>query len=125
MQVDRVRAAGRAKGGRCPGRSCSDDKPVACFDAFPKAAHRFAQNTGCTAYGTLAELLDDPNVDIVTICTPSGAHMEPAIAAARGPADRRAGGHGSPSPAPSARDGAARGWWSWTRDLSRWSRIWV
>jgi len=58
-------------------------KPVACFDAFPKAAHRFAQNTGCTAYGTLAELLDDPNVDIVTICTPSGAHMEPAIAAAR------------------------------------------
>ena len=28
-------------------------------------------------------MLADPNVDIVTIATPSGAHMEPAVAAAR------------------------------------------
>ncbi len=27
-------------------------------------------------------MLDDPRVDVVTICTPSGAHLEPAVAAA-------------------------------------------
>mgnify|MGYP003707262417 CR=1 FL=1 len=56
---------------------------TACFDAFPAAADRFAAaNPGVTAYATLDEMLADPGVDIVTICTPSGAHRDPAIAAA-------------------------------------------
>jgi predicted dehydrogenase len=55
---------------------------VACFDAFPKSAERLAGETGCTAYDDLAKMLADPKVDIVTICTPSGAHMEPAVMAA-------------------------------------------
>ncbi len=58
-------------------------KLVACFDAFPKAAARLAAETGCQAYDQLDAMLADPKVDVVTICTPSGAHMEPAVAAAR------------------------------------------
>ncbi|MFT7642673.1 MAG: UDP-N-acetyl-2-amino-2-deoxyglucuronate dehydrogenase [Pirellulaceae bacterium] len=58
-------------------------KVVACFDMFPSSAEKFATANGCTAYADLAAMLADPAVDIVTICTPSGAHMEPAIAAAR------------------------------------------
>jgi len=55
----------------------------ACFDAFPSAADRFAAaNPGVTAHATLDDMLADPAVDIVTICTPSGAHRDPAIAAA-------------------------------------------
>jgi len=56
---------------------------VACFDTFPKSAERFAAQENCTAYTDLKEMLADPKVDVVTICTPSGAHLEPAVAAAR------------------------------------------
>ena len=58
-------------------------KLVACFDQFPAAADKLAAETGCRAYHQLDELLADPQVDIVTIGTPSGAHMEPALAAAK------------------------------------------
>ena len=58
-------------------------KLVACFDAIPAAADRLAAATGCRAYHELAEMLADPAVDVVTIGTPSGAHLEPAVAAAR------------------------------------------
>lgn len=57
-------------------------KLTACFDMFPKSADRLASETGCTPYHKLDEMLADPQVDIVTICTPSGAHMEPAVQAA-------------------------------------------
>ena len=57
-------------------------KLVACFDMFPAAADRFAETHGCTAYHSLDDMLADPNVDVVNICTPSGAHLEPAVAAA-------------------------------------------
>jgi predicted dehydrogenase len=58
-------------------------KVVACYDSFPAAADRFAAAQGCRGYHDLAAMLADPDVDVVTIGTPSGAHMEPAIAAAR------------------------------------------
>lgn len=58
-------------------------KLVACYDSFPAAADRLAQSTGCRAYHDLDAMLADPQVTIVTIGTPSGAHMEPAVAAAR------------------------------------------
>jgi UDP-N-acetyl-2-amino-2-deoxyglucuronate dehydrogenase len=58
-------------------------KLVACFDAFPAAADRLAAETGCKAYHDLDQMLADPAVDVVTIGTPSGAHMEPAVAAAK------------------------------------------
>lgn len=55
---------------------------VACFDNRPQAADRLAQSTGCKAYHDLDAMLADPAVDVVTIGTPSGVHMEPALAAA-------------------------------------------
>lgn len=58
-------------------------KLAACFDQFPAAADKLAEETGCKAYHNLDEMLADPKVDIVTIGTPSGAHMEPAVAAAK------------------------------------------
>ncbi|MEX0676775.1 MAG: Gfo/Idh/MocA family oxidoreductase [Pirellulales bacterium] len=56
---------------------------VACFDAVPAAADRLAQAQGCRAYHSLEQLLADPAVDVVTVGTPSGAHLEPAVAAAQ------------------------------------------
>ena len=58
-------------------------KLVACYDAIPAAADKLAVATGCTAYRDLDAMLADPAVEVVTIGTPSGAHMEPAVAAAR------------------------------------------
>ncbi len=58
-------------------------KLVAGFDKVAPAADRLAAETGCKAYYDLDEMLADPAVDVVTIGTPSGAHLEPAVAAAR------------------------------------------
>ncbi len=58
-------------------------KLTACFDQFNDAADRLADEVGCRAYHKLSDMLADPQVDVVTICSPSGAHMEPAIAAAK------------------------------------------
>jgi predicted dehydrogenase len=56
---------------------------VACFDAVPAAADKLAGELGCQAYHALDALLADPHVNVVTIGTPSGAHLEPAVAAAQ------------------------------------------
>jgi predicted dehydrogenase len=56
---------------------------VACFDNMPGAADKLAEELGCKAYHKLDDMLADPAVHVVTIGTPSGAHMEPAVAAAR------------------------------------------
>lgn len=60
-----------------------DAELVACFDVTPEAAERLASETGCKAYADLDAMLADSQVDIVTVGTPSGVHMEPAIAAAK------------------------------------------
>src|SRR5262252_2412072 len=58
-------------------------KLVACFDSIPAAVEKFAAEAGCRGYTNLDDMLADPKVQIVTIATPSGAHMEPAVAAAK------------------------------------------
>ena len=58
-------------------------KLVACFDNYTPSAEKLAAMYKCKAYSSLDEMLADPKVDVVTIGTPSGAHMEPAIAAAK------------------------------------------
>jgi len=55
---------------------------IACYDTISAAAEKLAEETGCKAYRELDELLADPAVEVVTVATPSGAHMEPAVAAA-------------------------------------------
>jgi len=58
-------------------------KLVGCCDTIPAAADRLAAEFDCRACHKLGDLLDDPRIDVVVIGTPSGAHMEPAVAAAR------------------------------------------
>lgn len=58
-------------------------KVAACFNQNTDKAEAFAKEYQCRAYQTLDAMLADPDVQIVNVCTPSGAHLEPAIAAAR------------------------------------------
>src|SRR5262245_12212568 len=58
-------------------------KVTACFDSFTSAADKFGAEIGCKVYHDLDAMLADKAVDVVTICTPSGVHMEPAVAAAK------------------------------------------
>lgn len=58
-------------------------KLVGCFNQTHSRAEKFADETKCRAYATLDELLADPQIQVVTICTPSGAHLEPALAAVK------------------------------------------
>ncbi len=62
---------------------CRGAKLVAGFDMIPAAADKLSEAFGCTPYYDLDEMLADPRVEVVTIATPSGAHMEPAVAAAK------------------------------------------
>lgn len=55
---------------------------VACTSNRMEKAAEFAKQHGGTAYETLDAMLADPKVDAVTICTPSGSHMVPGLAAA-------------------------------------------
>ena len=54
-----------------------------CCSRDSQKAAAFAGQHSCRAYTDLAQFLADPALDAVTICTPSGAHLEPALAAAR------------------------------------------
>ncbi len=58
-------------------------KLVGCYSRRRASADGFAAEHHCTPHDDLKSLLADPQVDVVTICTPSGAHLEPAVAAAR------------------------------------------
>lgn len=58
-------------------------KVAACYSRSFDSAQALAAEFGGQPYDSLDKMLADPQVDIVTICTPSGAHMEPAIAAAK------------------------------------------
>lgn len=56
---------------------------VAVYDRNPERAKAFAEQNGCAYHEDYDEFLANSEIDIVTICTPSGAHMEPAVAAAK------------------------------------------
>lgn len=56
---------------------------VACYDQFPAASEKLAEEFGCKAYQDFNAFLADPEIQIVTVGTPSGAHLEPAVAAAK------------------------------------------
>ena len=56
---------------------------VGCFNHNLEKAQAFAGEHGCQAYDKLDAMLADLDIHVVTICTPSGAHLEPAIAAAK------------------------------------------
>jgi len=52
-----------------------------CFNRNLDRAAEFANEYRIRSYKTLEEFLADPELEIVTIGTPSGTHMEPAVAA--------------------------------------------
>ena len=52
------------------------------FSRNKKRAEALAKQTGTTAYTDYKKFLAHPGLDIVTICTPSGTHLEPTAAAA-------------------------------------------
>lgn len=49
----------------------------------PANANTFAKKYNCKAFANYAEMLESSEIDIVTIATPSGNHMEPALEAAK------------------------------------------
>lgn len=58
-------------------------KLVACCDIVPGKAKDFAaQHGGPRAYDAMEAMLADPEVQVVSVCTPSGLHSECCIAAA-------------------------------------------
>ncbi len=58
-------------------------KLIAVFSRSEERAQKFAAEHNIKGYSQLENFLSDPDIDVVTICTPSGAHMEPAIEAAK------------------------------------------
>ncbi len=48
-------------------------------DAIAERARERVSQYGGTTWDTIDDLAADPNVDAVSICTPSGAHLEPAV----------------------------------------------
>ena len=57
-------------------------KLVACYDHVQQASDRLATATGCRAYYDLKPFLADKEIEVVTVCTPSGSHQDPAVLAA-------------------------------------------
>ena len=55
---------------------------IAVCDINKARADEMASKHNCKSYGSYQELCRDKEIDIVTIATPSGLHMEPSIAAA-------------------------------------------
>ena len=54
---------------------------VACASRSAAKATEFGARHGCAAYHDMAEFLRHPGLQAVSIGTPSGAHLEPALAA--------------------------------------------
>lgn len=55
---------------------------VACYSRSRESADRFAAEHRCRPFDSLEEMLADSEIDAVSICSPSGAHLDPALAAA-------------------------------------------
>lgn len=55
---------------------------IGCTSRSWDKTEAFAQDFSCQAYRQLDEMLANPAIQVVTICTPSGAHCEPTLAAA-------------------------------------------
>ena len=58
-------------------------KLVACQSRRLTSAEKLASEYGCEPYDDLKAMLANPKVDVGTVCTPSGAHMDPALLAAK------------------------------------------
>ncbi len=67
-------------------RNSEQAEVVAYCDAERERAEKFNQEYSggqARTYARFEELVEDPRVDVVSVCTPSGLHLEPILAAAR------------------------------------------
>ena len=64
-------------------RDIPNAKFVACCDTVVPKAQALAGKYGAKAYGSYEEMVKSDDINVVTIATPSGLHMEPTIAAAQ------------------------------------------
>ncbi len=55
---------------------------VGCYSRAMEKTTEFAAQHGCRAFESLEAMLADGEIDAITICSPSGAHLDPALAAA-------------------------------------------
>lgn len=56
---------------------------IGCVSRSSEKSREFAEKHGCRVFESLDSMLSDPEIDAVSICSPSGAHLDPAIDAAR------------------------------------------
>ena len=56
---------------------------VALYDVDHDRACELAEHHGATAYNSLDDLLDDPDIDAVSVCTSNATHAEATIKALR------------------------------------------
>lgn len=56
---------------------------LAVCDTHPGRTAPFREQYGAREYGDYQQLLHDPSIDVVSICTPSGLHAQMAVDAAR------------------------------------------
>ena len=64
-------------------KELKDCELVNCYHYREERAKEFAKKHGCKAYTDLDAFLADDRLDIVAIASPSGAHLEGALAAAK------------------------------------------
>lgn len=56
---------------------------VGCFNRSIEKAQAFADQHGGKAFSSLEEMIAESDVQALSICTPSGAHLDPAVAGAK------------------------------------------
>lgn len=64
-------------------RDIPNARLVGCCDKIMEKGKKLADKYSCRAFKSYEEMLVSNEIDIVTIATPSGLHMEPTIAAAK------------------------------------------
>lgn len=57
----------------------ADAKLVAVSDKIPEAMTPYVEEYGVTPYTELDEMLQEKDIDVVCICTPSGLHAPLAV----------------------------------------------
>jgi len=58
-------------------------KLIGCCDKIPERAQKLADKYGIRAFKNYQQMLKSDQIDVVTIATPSGFHLEPTVAAAK------------------------------------------
>lgn len=63
-------------------RTMQKGELVACYSRTQDKADAFGQKYNCNGYSDMQGFLAHPGLEIVTVCTPSGFHLEPALESA-------------------------------------------